>query len=206
MMNAISSDSFKFVKEKWQEKLSPYIKTWSSFYKENEAISISKNVLKINEIDPINMFIKSECQLIINISKLIDTTLKNINDVLFASGVLTSAVMKDCLSLLQNNVPESWMSIWDGPSLPLDYIKSFSKKLTGASNFVNLALNEKVMEAQINLSEFINPITFLNALRQKTARRIKVPIDELEIFCDFDKTAGSKFRKKDYIFSKVIID
>ena len=206
MMTAISSDSEKFVKEKWLDKLSPYIKIWSSFYKENEVMTISKNILKINEIDPINMFIKSECQFIINIAKLIETTLKNINDVLFASGILTSAVMKDCLSLLQNGVPDSWRTMYDGPMLPLDYLKSFSKKLTGANNFVNLALNEKVLDSQINLSEFINPITFLNALRQKTARNIKVPIDELEIFCDFDKTGGSKYRKKDYILSKVRMD
>ncbi len=203
MMNAISNDSHKFIKEKWQEKLSPYLKMWSSVYKENEASAIGKNLLKINEVDPINMFIKSECLLIISIAKLIDSTMRNINDVLYSTGILTSSVMKDCISLLQNTVPESWVNMWDGPSLPLDYIKSFSKKLSGSNNLVNLALNEKVLESQVNLSEFINPITFLNALRQKTARKLKVPIDELEIFCDFDKSGGSKFRGKDHIYSKV---
>ena len=205
MMNAISNDSQKFVKEKWQEKLSPYLKIWSLVYKENEALNVGKILFKINEVDPINMFIRSECLLIISIAKLIDSTIRSINDVLYSSGILTSSVMNDCISLLQNTVPESWINMWDGPSLPLDYIKSFSKKLSGSNNLANLAVNDKIMESQINLSEFINPITFLNALRQKTSRKLKVPIDELEIFCDFDKSGGSKFRAKDHIYSKVLI-
>ena len=39
--------------------------------------------------------------------------------------------------------------------------------------------------SEINLSDFLHPEAFINALRQKTAREKQVPIDELEIICEF---------------------
>ena len=59
------------------------------------------------------------------------------------------------------------------------------------SNYLKNVNGDNILKTcDINLSEFLHPEAFINALRQKTAREKKIPIDELEIVCDFKETPG----------------
>ena len=59
------------------------------------------------------------------------------------------------------------------------------------SNYLKNVDGENILKkCDINLSEFLHPEAFINALRQKTAREKKIPIDELEIVSDFKETPG----------------
>jgi dynein heavy chain 2 len=107
--------------------------------------------------------------------------------------------MKECVNLLQNVVPEMWTMIWEGPELPLNYIKSLGKKLLALNNYNKSALNDTVLNSNINLSEFLHPEAFLSALRQKTARKNKIPIDQMLINCDFEANPY----KGEIIFAKI---
>jgi len=48
------------------------------------------------------------------------------------------------------------------------------------------------LEGPINLSDLFHPETFLNALRQRSARQLKIAIDELKLVSSFENT---KIRK-----------
>lgn len=142
---------------------------------------------KINSIDPINIFVKSEAQQIINLSRVVENTCADISSALFNNGVLTSAVMKNSLSLLQNRIPDCWVNLWDGSELPANYLKSLGKKILNLNNYVKNALNDTVLKGIINISELIHPEVFLSALRQKSEyRKNRTPIDQMTICYDFN--------------------
>lgn len=46
---------------------------------------------------------------------------------------------------------------------------------------------KKLLDAPVNLSDLFHPETFLNALRQKSARQLKIAIDELKLVSSFEK-------------------
>ena len=73
MVYTINSESSKFEKEKWAEKLKPVIILWKSIYSDEAIDTCAKLLSKINEEDPINICIKSEANQIINLLKIIST-------------------------------------------------------------------------------------------------------------------------------------
>ena len=99
-------------------------------------------------------------------------------------------------SLLKNVIPQEWSNIWDGPELPNSYLKSLGKKIKGMSNYLKNVDGDNILKkCDINLSEFLHPEAFINALRQKTAREKKIPIDELDIVCEEKKKVPDTFKK-----------
>lgn len=188
---SISSDSLKFDKIKWAEKISPLLSIWKSIYSSDYIENLLKICSKINSVDPVNIFIKSEAQQLIELAKILEKSLNEISSVLFNNGVITSNMMKNCHLLLQNKVPEDWISLWDGPDLPLNYLKSLGKKILGISNYVKNAMNDSLLKMNVNLAELLHPEAFISALRQKSARIKKIPIDQMSISCDFGNTGSA---------------
>jgi len=186
---SISSDSFKFDKTLVGEKLLPIFNMWKSIYTQDIVDSISRTAIKIiNTEDPLKIFIKSEASHIYELILAVEKTFNEISQSLFSNGLITSNILKNCNSLLQNQIPDAWIKLWEGPELPLNYIKSLSKKITGVISYVNYAINDNLLENPLNLADFIHPDAFISALRQNSARRNKIPIDQLELACDFSNT------------------
>jgi dynein heavy chain 2 len=188
---SISSDMKKFDKEIYAEKLAPLLNMWKSIFQQDLIDSIKSQSNKIKSKDPITLFIKSESNQICDLGLKVQNNLNDINLALTGHALITSQVIKNCQNLLQNIVPEEWSNIWDGPEIPTNYLKSLGKKLNGLNKYINGVKNGDLLSnTEINLSEFLHPEAFINALRQKSAREMKVPIDELEIICEFNETNG----------------
>ena len=84
---------------------------------------------------------------------------------------------------MKNIIPEEWSNIWDGPELPNSYLKSLGKKIKGMGNYIRNVNEDKLLQnCDINLSEFLHPEAFINALRQKTAREKKIPGAMAKVF------------------------
>ena len=186
---SISSDTKKFDKEVYAEKLAPLLNMWRSIFQPDLIDSIKSQSSRINSKDPITLFIKSESTQICDLGLKVQANLHDINSALTGHALITSQVIKNCQNLLQNVVPEDWSNIWDGPEIPSNYLKSLAKKLNGLNKYIQGAKGD-LLSIDINLSEFLHPEAFINALRQKSAREMKTPIDELEITCEFSETKG----------------
>ena len=162
---------------------------WRSIFQPDLIDSIKSQSSRINSKDPITLFIKSESTQICDLGLKVQANLQDINSALTGHALITSQVIKNCQNLLQNVVPEDWSNIWDGPEIPSNYLKSLAKKLNGLNKYIQGAKGD-LLSIDINLSEFLHPEAFINALRQKSAREMKTPIDELEITCEFSETKG----------------
>ena len=187
----ISSDTKKFDKAVWTEKLSPLLNMWNSIYSQDTIDSMKSKYSKINSKDPISLFIKSEAAQICELGTRVNNCLNDISNALMGNGIITSMIINNSTSLLKSMVPEEWSNIWDGPEIPNEYLKALGKKINGLSVYIKNSLNDSVLEnCKVNLAEFLHPEAFINSLRQKSAREMKVPIDELEIVCEFGGSSG----------------
>lgn len=66
--------------------------------------------------------------------------------------------------------PISWLSKWDGPEDPLQYLRSLVARAVAVQNWVERIESGRLLEEKLDLSDLFHPDTFLNAVRQQTAR------------------------------------
>ena len=183
---SMSSDMQKFNKSLWAEKLTPILNMWKSIYNESTIENMKSLAKKISSSDPMTLYIKSEANQLADLTIKVQSCLNDINNALNKNYIITSQIINNCQHLLKNVIPEEWSNIWDGPELPNSYLKSLGKKIKGMINYIKNVNGDNLLQScDINLSEFLHPEAFINALRQKTAREKKIPIDELEIVSEF---------------------
>ena len=63
-----------------------------------------------------------------------------------------------------------WCKQWDGPEDPILYLKGLMARASSLSSWVDKAQSGSLLSETLDLSELFHPDTFLNALRQQTAR------------------------------------
>ena len=68
-------------------------------------------------------------------------------------------------------VPSSWCSVWEGPDDPVVYLRSLVAKALALGSWEEKGTAGTLLQSSsLDLSELFHPDTFLNALRQQTAR------------------------------------
>ena len=66
--------------------------------------------------------------------------------------------------------PLSWLSKWDGPEDPMQYLRGLVARAMAVQTWVEKAEGGRLLNDTLDLSDLFHPDTFLNALRQQTAR------------------------------------
>ena len=76
----------------------------------------------------------------------------------------------ECSSHFAVQVPVSWLREWEGPEEPALYLRSLVGKTLALGVWEERVREGRVLQDTLDLSELFHPDTFLNALRQQTAR------------------------------------
>lgn len=71
---------------------------------------------------------------------------------------------------LSLQVPLLWLSEWEGPEEPALYLRSLVGKTLALGVWEGRGREGRLLQDTLDLSELFHPETFLNALRQQTAR------------------------------------
>lgn len=100
--------------------------------------------------------------------------------------MLTDKSQKEATMLMKGQVPPSWETQWEGPENPSDWIRVVNKKATALLGWLQRIQQKQLLERPVNLSDLFHPETFLNALRQRSARKLKLAIDELKLVSAFE--------------------
>lgn len=114
-------------------------------------------------------------------------SVSTIDRILKGTEMLTDKSQKEANQLMKGEVPPSWETHWEGPEDPSDWIRIVNKKARALLGWLQRAQNKQVLNAPVNLSDLFHPDTFLSALRQQSARTLKIPIDELKLVSSFEK-------------------
>jgi len=88
-------------------------------------------------------------------------------------------------SLLKGNVPNNWVSLWEGTENPTSWMKSFAKRVFNLNKWYIQIKEGDLLTKELNLSDLFHPEVFLNVIRQKTARRLQYSIDDMKLACSF---------------------
>lgn len=66
--------------------------------------------------------------------------------------------------------PLLWLGKWDGPEDPMQYLRGLVARAVAIQSWVEKCEGGRLLNDTLDLSELFHPDTFLNALRQQTAR------------------------------------
>ena len=182
-----SADDLRFDREKWSTMLGPIIKLWKGLYSQ----VTDKGVPQIREKqlasdDPLESFVYAEAYNCYNMLDKINKSIEGLSQVLFGSGILTSEVQTEAIELLKGQIPATWLKMWDGPNNPNSWLKGFCKRAFSLKTWLEM-LKSDPLGFDLNLSELFHPEIFLNAFRQRTARKINYSIDSLHLVAVFNQ-------------------
>lgn len=214
------AEGSKYDREKWRAQLGPIIDVWQQMISSNAGI-ISRKVgrdsthskegagnaketgkdsagMNKKVTDPVDDFILMEYELAGEICGIVDVSLSSLKKVLFGSGLLTPAIQLAATSLLAGTVPIEWKKYWDGgPEKPQAWLREIVRKRMSLAKWkTNLSKggSSHLLSSPLTLSDLFNPGTFINALRQQTARQLHTAIDMMKMVCAWGERDAKKMK------------
>jgi dynein heavy chain 2 len=174
----------------WKEQLSPLWKLWENVTKSHLSKLRSVEIRQVSPDDsPVVAFVLMDAQFAAQLGDKVGNELASIQKVVNGTGLSTPDIQTLSATLLRAEVPTKWETTWpSAPQAPPTYLQGLAKRISSLKgDWINRIKNPSQIFAQpVLLSDFLRPDVFLNALRQQTARALKVPIDSLHLVASFE--------------------
>ncbi|KAJ6654772.1 hypothetical protein lerEdw1_006558 [Lerista edwardsae] len=170
----------KFDREIWSNELSPVLNLWKKLNQNSNLIHQKVSPPSERQGSPILSFIILEQFNAIRLVQSVHQSLAALSKVIRGTSLLSSEVQKLASALLNQKCPLTWQSKWEGPEDPLQYLRAVVARALAIQNWVGKAEKQTLLSDTLDLSELFHPDTFLNALRQETARVMGCSVDSLK--------------------------
>ncbi|XP_072706738.1 cytoplasmic dynein 2 heavy chain 1 isoform X3 [Ciconia boyciana] len=170
----------KFDREIWSTELSPVLNLWKKLNQNSNLIHQKVSPPVEQQGSPILSFITLEQFNAIRLVQSVHQSLASLSKVIRGTSLLNSEVQRLARALLNQKCPLTWQTKWEGPEDPLQYLRSLVARAFAIQNWVEKAEKQKLLSDTLDLSELFHPDTFLNALRQETARVMSCSVDSLK--------------------------
>ncbi|EGR34655.1 hypothetical protein IMG5_004580 [Ichthyophthirius multifiliis] len=175
----------KFDKIQWLQNLEPIFLLWNTLNKNIKNLPQIKNQDLLTN-DPIESFVFLEAQQSFLMLEKINQQINNLQKVLEGNALLTTEIHQTGNDLMLGNIPEKWLKIWEGAENPSQWLKGFTTRVSQLKKWLENTKNNTLVNNSVNLADLFHPDVFLNAVRQKSARLMKKPLNDLKIVCSFD--------------------
>ncbi|XP_015254521.1 PREDICTED: cytoplasmic dynein 2 heavy chain 1 [Cyprinodon variegatus] len=169
----------KFDRELWSNGLSPVLNLWKKLNQGSTLIHQKVEPPTEGQKSPILSFIALEQFNAIRLVQSIHQSLAALSKVIRGTQLLTPEVQKLATALLNQECPVNWQNKWEGPEEPMQYLRAVITRALAIQSWVERASRQALLSDILDLSELFHPDTFLNALRQETARSIGCSMDSL---------------------------
>nr|CAB3240329.1 cytoplasmic dynein 2 heavy chain 1-like [Phallusia mammillata] len=183
----------KFDREAWQSELAPILQLWKRLNQGSSSVIHAKvDIPTVSGDSPVLQFVHLERYNAIRLVQKVHQTLSALSKVMRGTQLLTTEVHKLANSILQQETPLQWHSMWEGPDDPMQYLHALVAKTMALQGWVEKAERGSLLGSEdLNLADLFHPSTFLNAVRQKTARESHVSMDELKFVCSWKGTVSA---------------
>jgi dynein heavy chain 2, cytosolic len=172
----------RFDRDKWLSELTPLLALWKKLVGDT-GLKDAKAGDVPPDASPVQAFVLLERAAGVRLVQRIHGQLRELSRVLRGAQLLTPQVRTLVSALLRLEVPGEWSKEWDGPSEPLRYVRGLVSRVTALESWVQRAESGRLIGTRVNLNELFRPDTFLNALRQQSARARKCAVDDLRLRC-----------------------
>lgn len=169
----------KFDREIWSNGLSPVLNLWKKLNQGSTLIHQKVAPPTEGQGSPVLSFIVLEQFNAIRLVQGIHQSLAALSKVIRGTSLLTADVHKLATALLNQECPLSWQNKWEGPEDPMQYLRAVVARALAIQGWVERAEKQTLLSDTLDLSELFHPDTFLNALRQETARSMGCSMDSL---------------------------
>ncbi|KNC47878.1 cytoplasmic dynein 2 heavy chain 1 [Thecamonas trahens ATCC 50062] len=133
---------------------------------------------------PVAAFLELEFVQAMELVELVDGVLGEVVEVLEERRLVSPAIVELVEgSLLSGSVPEPWFARWEGPLELGAWLGEVVRRTVAVSEWRSRARAslETLLQDELVLSELFRPGTFLNAVRQESARKLGVAMDSLAL-------------------------
>mmetsp|Transcript_9476 Transcript_9476/g.27062 ORF Transcript_9476/g.27062 Transcript_9476/m.27062 type:complete len:1740 (-) Transcript_9476:175-5394(-) len=186
-MAVASSTSAGFSRALWSKQLTPLLKLWDQLMTANSGLrQPARQPTGVDSWGPVEAFVALERTNAIGLISLVDSHLSRLSRVLRGNDSLTPAVQTVGAALMQEEVPGAWEGLWEGPEAPLAYCRAIVARAVAVEQWLLKAQQGQLLGAPLDLGNLFNPITFLNALRQQSARQLGTSVDNLRLVTCWD--------------------
>ncbi|XP_047126593.1 cytoplasmic dynein 2 heavy chain 1 isoform X1 [Hydra vulgaris] len=181
----------KFDKDKWATELAPILNLWKKLNQGSTFLQMKVSLPSDDpDTPPVESFIKLEHYNSIMLVQYVHSTLASLAKVIKGTQLLTPSVQLMAASLMHHETPSIWSKEWEaGPEEAVLWLKAVMLKTNALTTWLEKVKSRSLLTDVLDLSELFHPDTFLNALRQQTARATKVPMDQLKLVSSW-KTSG----------------
>lgn len=205
-LSTLDVEASKFDREKWRAQLGPVLELWQQLTSTSGVLQGKSKTGRVGHVEvdagsgnSLDDFVLMENKLALELCVLVDGTLSALKKVLFGSGLLTPAIQMAAASLLEGGTPVEWSARWEGPEKPQVWLSELVRKRLALMKWQASSSRGALLEEARSLGDLFNPATFVNALRQQTARHLDTAIDRVKIICMWDSKRGdglSNFSRK----------
>ncbi|XP_074620352.1 cytoplasmic dynein 2 heavy chain 1-like [Acropora palmata] len=192
-------EAHKFDKEKWSTELSPILNLWKKLNQGSQLIQMKITApAETGDESPVTSFVQLERYNAVRLVQIVHASLSSLSKVIRGTALLDAEVQALAGSLLKQEVPLSWSSRLEGPEDPIHWLRALVAKTLALGSWVERCNSSSLLNDVLDLSELFHPDTFLNALRQQTARAMKTSIDGLKLAVSWKESQirGTKFTVK----------
>ncbi|XP_054724974.1 LOW QUALITY PROTEIN: cytoplasmic dynein 2 heavy chain 1-like [Uloborus diversus] len=182
----------RFDVRRWNAELSPILVLWKKLNQGSQLIHLQlqgsndEGGGEDEDTPPVLSFIRQEYRSGVRLLQTVHASLASISKVIRGAILLTDEIHRLATSLLKHETPMAWQRRWEGPEDPLSYLRATVRRATAlAQNWLPEAEAGDLLQSGLDLSHLFHPDTFLNALRQQTARECKVSMDNLKFVCNW---------------------
>uniref|UniRef100_A0A3Q0T4R8 Cytoplasmic dynein 2 heavy chain 1 n=1 Tax=Amphilophus citrinellus TaxID=61819 RepID=A0A3Q0T4R8_AMPCI len=169
----------KFDRELWSNGLSPILNLWKKLNQGSTLIHQKVDPPTEGQKSPVLSFIALEQFNAVRLVQSIHQSLAALSKVIRGTQLLTPEVQKLATALLNQECPLTWQNKWEGPEEPMQYLRAVVTRALAIQSWVERASRQALLSDILDLSELFHPDTFLNALRQETARTMSCSMDSL---------------------------
>ncbi|XP_057206860.1 cytoplasmic dynein 2 heavy chain 1 isoform X3 [Triplophysa rosa] len=170
----------KFDRELWSTAFSPVLNLWKLLNQGSSLIHQKVTPPSEGVGSPILSFVQLEQFNAVRLVQNIHQSLASLSKVIRGTSLLTADVHKLATALLNQECPLSWQNKWEGPEDPMQYLRAVVSRALAIQGWVERAERGALLSEMLDLSELFHPDTFLNALRQETARLMCCSMDSLK--------------------------
>ncbi|XP_067663541.1 cytoplasmic dynein 2 heavy chain 1-like isoform X1 [Haliotis asinina] len=177
----------KFDKEVWANELGPILNLWKKLNQGSQLIQmkVSAPGERSGKDSPILSFIQLEFYNSVKLVQKVHASLAALSKIIRGTQLLTKEVQNLAAALLNQETPINWLNQWDGPEDPIQYLRGLVARTQAIQGWVERAQGQSLLSSTLDLSELFKPDTFLNALRQQTARELQCSMDSLKFACSW---------------------
>ncbi|EPY28977.1 hypothetical protein AGDE_10187 [Angomonas deanei] len=175
LANARASTAASGPSDGWKTLLAPVLELWKS-----TAVTgaLSKLPAASKDPSPMEVFFFSEATLLATLLEDLQAFFTDLGFISEGTLIPPASLREEALEMVSGRMPNSWMDRMDGPRESKLWISLLSRRFSTVLSYAKSSFSSATV---YDLSNFLRPETFFNALRQHTARQSKVALVDLKL-------------------------